>query len=122
MKRFLTPILTNLFFVAIVCQWFFAGSEGAHNVAMFLIWLHGVLGILVFAVAISDKAPPYKRQPRVVRIVSAICEIAILYELVWHGEFLLTAVYMVGLVGSAVYRSQAPKEPASATAENISAA
>lgn len=110
MKRFLVPIVTNLVFVAIVSQWFFLGSAGAHNIAMFLIWLHGVVGILVLMVALSDKVPVYKRQHRIVRIVSSGCEMVILCTLVWHGEFLLAGVYMVGLVGSAVYRSQAPSE------------
>lgn len=108
MKRFLIPITTNLFFVAIIYQWFFGGSDGAHNIAMFLIWLNGVIGVLVFMVAVSDKAPAYKKPSRIVRIVESICEAFVLYELVWHGEFLLTAVYMVGLIGAAAYRSQAP--------------
>ncbi len=114
MKRFLVPIVTNLVFVAIVSQWFFLGSAGAHNIAMFLIWLHGVVGLLVLAVALSDKTPPYKKQPRIVRIVSSVCEVSILYQLVWHGEFLLTGVYMVWLVGAAIYRSQAPSEQSAA--------
>lgn len=108
MKRTLISITTHVFFVAIIYQWFFGRSDGAHNAAMFLIWLNGVLGVLVFAVAGTDKAPVYKPQPRIARIVSSCCEMAVLSALVWHGEFLLTAVYMVGLVGSAVYRSHAP--------------
>lgn len=110
MKRVLFPIITNLAFLMVVFSWLFVGSDGAHNAAVFLIWLNGLLGILFFICAFSQSALKNAKPPiRFVGWVRSVCETLIVSALVWRGEFLLAAVCLIGWAGAAVFVDVAKK-------------
>jgi hypothetical protein len=110
MKKVVLPIATHLLFAFIVYQWLFAGSEGAHNCAVFLIWVQGLIGLMCFAYSCSSRVDAsLGRSSRFAAFVTGVIELVMIAALVWYGHFLLAVVLGVSYVGVAVLRDVARK-------------
>jgi hypothetical protein len=100
----------NVCFLALIANWLVRGSMMAHNFSVFLIWLHGVMGLLLWGVISSGKAPsPVKCSPISSR-VGGVLNIAAAPLLIGYGQFLLATVYIFYLTGAAVLLSMANDE------------
>lgn len=110
MKKVVLPIAMHLLFAFVVCQWLFAGIDGAHNAAVFLIWVQGLIGLLCFAYSCSSSIDgKFGQSSRFASFVTGLIDLVLISALVWYGHFLLAVVCGVGYVGVTVLRDVAKK-------------
>jgi len=106
----LWSLVINMCFVAIIANWLVHGSAMAHNFAVFLIWMHAVIGLLLWGFISSGKPPKPVKRNSVTSRVHAALNVAALGLLVAYGQFLLAVAYLLYLTGSAVLLSMANDE------------
>jgi hypothetical protein len=107
MKNAFTSLAFGGLSVALLIGWLFYGSDGAHNVIVFLVWFDGFMGLVAFFACFATKPAMPKQRGRIHRTVNLIVNGAILALLIWFGQFLLVGITIFSLAGFFFYRTAA---------------
>jgi hypothetical protein len=96
-------IATQILIFSCLYAWKIEGIEGAGNLLQALLWLFAATGIVLAFAAARGARPPRSE----LRKAAATCNTLILLAvLCWFGHMALAAFYMLGILGSAVYRNR----------------